>query len=251
MENYINPLPEELIHNIYCYLNCDYINDVVNIFKLNINYETIFRLKYTDLYPHIKKVMIMESLNIDWIHILRYFENIDYDIVLKQHKLNLEDPNESYDLDIPVPKAEEPSPMIYKLIFSAFILRDTPNCFKFVKKLDNIYNYKYNGDSIYNTIHDYALKRETGIISFFKTGKLDRIYSSTDIKNINIGVDHQLREIDRAYLTLMLFDDPNFDKSDLNVLINDLSYLEPPTNMIYNQNYEIEHALLTFFRNSN
>ena len=91
--------PIELHHIICSYLHFDNCKDYQNIFNVILNYETLFSIKYIELYPYIKKVIHIDALKIDWKFLNEEFEMVNYSFLLKQHKYNVDTIDDSYDLN--------------------------------------------------------------------------------------------------------------------------------------------------------
>lgn len=247
MNNYIDSLPTELICIISCHLDFDEIQILNELYNLDINYEAIFRFKYAELYPYIRKIINMESINLNWKELLQNIECINYYDKLRTHKYNLKCPNDSYYIiNGTLDPENSPFNSMLTLFIGALILKDTPNCYRFIRTFNDIHEDVENYARVYEIIYNYRLKEEPDIKLFFKTGKLNRLYSSQDIKRIDS--DYNFNSIERAYLTLMLFEDPNFDKSDLNILIKDFDFIELDYDQIRSRDYEFNCKLLNFFR---
>lgn len=212
MENYLNIIHTDLLYEILYYLNTDDIYSIDNL--ITINYEEVFRVKYNYIYPYVKIVFnfeIYKSLSFLWNKLLVLCETLDYNQIIKWHKYNLKTPNESAQI-----LALDDKYGNYKFIYSSLTLKDHPLMYNKINKFNDICLDGTNYKKLYDTIHYYSTKH----LSFFKTGKLEHVINSTMIKQMEF--DHYF---DRAYFTLLIIDDPKFDKSDLNVLIEDLEYV--------------------------
>jgi len=228
--------PIELHHIICTYLDFDNLHSYQNVFSIKLNHETLFSIKYYELYSSMKKVIKVDNLEINWKFINEQFEMIDYYGLLKVHKFNVETIDDSYDLHHNCYLST--NFLIKDLICSSLIIKDWSNCYKFKKILiDKGFNSNISKD-IYDMLTQYQLKQidkfvdhrstfntiNTTIQNLFKNGYLDQKINYLDIKpRTPDDLMDSIRSI--TILIIILFDDPKFDKNRIEELIRDFEHM--------------------------
>ena len=121
MNNYFDLIPKELINIILVYLNKDDLEKLDELFI--INYETLFSIRYNELYTLMKQIIRIDlSLKGDWKDLYEDLETLDYHDILMilSGKEHIDDRRYTTSLDLDILVFIRSS--TFNMIFSSFIL---------------------------------------------------------------------------------------------------------------------------------